>query len=217
MSSRQRRITIKKVPHKGIQVEAEIGEDTHPEDIIKLLRELGYDQAGEIDNISLKQLVNNIFQNYMDITRIKGEIIGQKLYKKWKQIGFDIVDLQSLLNDKEGRANAKEALQEIELPIIEEVMIPSIEDPIKGGLEISEPEPEFDNYNNEIEETYPVEVFEIPDEEQLLVEYAIDEDPEPDEIPDITNPDECEYCNKFRNVGTMVCPHCGRPLSSMFT
>ena len=61
-------------------------------------------------------------------------------------------------------------------------------------------------------DTEPV-ILEIePDEELDLVEYAIDEDPEPSDVPDEPAPDECPYCAKFRNVGTMVCPHCGRPL-----
>ena len=214
MSSKQKRITIKKIPHQGIQVEAEIGEDTQPEEIIQLLRELGYDQeVPNGDNYSLQQLVNNIFQNYMEITRIEGGVIGQKLYRKWKQIGFDIIDLQALLNDREAKTNASEALQETELPPIEDVTVPPVEDPPEIGLYLPEPPPEFDSYPEEII-VPPVEVEEIPDEELDLVEYAIDEDPEPDEIPD-DPPDECEYCKKFRNVGTMVCPHCGRPLASM--
>ena len=215
MSGKQKRITIKKIPHQGIQVEAEIGEDTHPEEIIQLLRELGYDQEiPNDDSYSLQQLVNKIFQNYMEITRIEGGVIGQKLYKKWKQIGFDIIDLQALLNDREAKTNAREALQETELPPIEDVPIPPVEDPPEIGLYLPEPTPEFDSYPEEAIVLPPVEVEEIPDEELDLVEYAIDEDPEPDEIPD-DPPDECEYCKKFRNVGTMVCPHCGRPLASM--
>ena len=214
MSSKQKRITIKKIPHQGIQVEAEIGEDTQPEEIIQLLRELGYDQeVPNGDSYSLQQLVNNIFQNYMEITRIEGGVIGQKLYRKWKQIGFDIIDLQAILNDREAKTNASEALQETELPPIEDVPVPPVEDPPEIGLYLPEPTPEFDSYPEEII-VPPVEVQEIPDEERDLVEYAIDEDPEPDEIPD-DPPDECEYCKKFRNVGTMVCPHCGRPLASM--
>ncbi len=216
MSSKQKRITIKKVPHQGIQIEAEIGEDTSPEEIIQLLRELGYNQeVPERDHISLQQLINKIFQNYMDITRIEGGVIGQKLYTKWKQIGFDIVDLQALLDDREAKANAKKVLQETELHSIEDVLVPPVEDPPEVGLFLPEPAPEYDNYPEETVVTPPVEVLEIPDEEQVLVNYAIDEDPELDEIPDENPPDECEYCNKFRNVGTMVCPHCGRPLTSM--
>lgn len=215
MSNKQKRITIKKIPHQGIQVEAEIGEDTQPEEIIQLLRELGYDQElPNGDTYSLQQLVNQILQNYMEITRIEGGVIGQKLYKKWKQIGFDIVDLQALLNDREAKANAKEALKETELSPIEEVPVPLIEDPPEVGLYLPEPAPEFDNYPDEAVVTSPVEILEIPDEEQVLVEYAIDEDPEPDEIPG-DPPDECDYCKKFRDVGTIVCPHCGRPLASM--
>jgi len=214
LTSRQRRITIKKTPHEGIQVEAQIGDDTPLDDVMQLLKELGYPQIPEEDKrVSLKELVESIFQNYMLITRTRGDIIGSKLYEKWTRIGFDIVDLHALLNDKAAKQVASAVLQESELPPIEEVPVPPSEEIPEVSLYLPEPEPEIESYPEDMLDTEPVILENEPDEELELLEYAIDEDPEPDEVPDEPASDECPYCAKFRNVGTMVCPHCGRPLA----
>jgi hypothetical protein len=214
VSDRQRRIIIKKTPKDGIQVEAHIGDDTPLDDVIQLLRELGYPQVpDENQGATLQELVEKIFQNYMAITRTSGDIIGSKLYKRWAQIGFDIIDLQTLLSDREAQQAASVVLEESELPPMEDTPVPPSEEIPEVGLYLPEPEPEFDLYPEDVLDPKPVVVSDEPDEELELVEYAIDEDPEPDEVPDEPAPDECNYCAKFRNVGTMVCPHCGKPLS----
>ena len=181
---------------------------------MQLLKELGYPQIPEEDKrVSLKELVESIFQNYMLITRTRGDIIGSKLYEKWTRIGFDIVDLHALLNDKAAKQVASAVLQESELPPIEEVPVPPSEEIPEVSLYLPEPEPEIESYPEDMLDTEPVILENEPDEELELLEYAIDEDPEPDEVPDEPASDECPYCAKFRNVGTMVCPHCGRPLA----
>lgn len=67
------------------------------------------------------------------------------------------------------------------------------------------------------EELLEVEIKPIPDDETL--ELEITSLPERDVRPEIRpileerSPDSCEYCALFKDLGTMVCPNCGRPLN----
>lgn len=67
------------------------------------------------------------------------------------------------------------------------------------------------------EEQVEVEIKPIPDGETLELEIAsLPEKEVKTEIRPVLeemSPDSCEYCSLFKDLNTMVCPNCGRPLN----
>lgn len=67
------------------------------------------------------------------------------------------------------------------------------------------------------EEQIEVEIKPIPDDKTLELEItSLPEKEVKKEIRPVLeemSPDSCEYCSLFKDLGTMVCPNCGRPLN----
>ena len=67
------------------------------------------------------------------------------------------------------------------------------------------------------EEQIEVEIKPIPDDKTLELEItSLPEKEVKTEIRPVLeemSPDSCEYCSLFKDLGTMVCPNCGRPLN----
>jgi len=67
------------------------------------------------------------------------------------------------------------------------------------------------------EEEIEVEIKPIPDDKTLELEItSLPEKEVKTEIRPVLeemSPDSCEYCSLFKDLNTMVCPNCGRPLN----
>ncbi len=67
------------------------------------------------------------------------------------------------------------------------------------------------------EEQLEVEIKSIPDDKTLELEItSLPEKEVKTEIRPVLeemSPDSCEYCSLFKDLNTMVCPNCGRPLN----
>lgn len=90
-----------------------------------------------------------------------------------------------------------------------------------AGREVAMP---LETIADDEEQTLPEETIAAPEISPVVIDGEIDVATQAiikaeDVIAEIRpllspeKPDECEYCSIFKDLGTVVCPNCGRPLN----
>jgi hypothetical protein len=236
-NERRRKVTVRVLPHEGYDVGAELERDTPLEEVLETLGELGF--AFSLEEISERnsgyerglgaELIEGIFDKFISITRDYGESMRSvdKFYERWVDVGFDVVDLKNIIQRVNrsplNEGNVSEIVPEIDdvasgpenspldlravetlaagSPHLDEVEsgIESDDSPLGDGAAVSENVARFG-----VEDLGP-SVATVPDDDEGSSDtHSLF--PEEDA-------DSCRYCGRFRDIGTMVCPHCGRPLN----
>jgi len=90
-----------------------------------------------------------------------------------------------------------------------------------AGRDVAKP---LETIADDDEQTLPEETIAAPEISPVIIDGEIDVATQAhikteDVITEIRpllspeKPDECEYCSIFKDLGTVVCPNCGRPLN----
>ncbi len=90
-----------------------------------------------------------------------------------------------------------------------------------AGRDVAKP---LETIADDEEQTLPEETIATPEISPVIIDGEIDVATQAhikteDVITEIRpllspeKPDECEYCSIFKDLGTVVCPNCGRPLN----
>jgi hypothetical protein len=221
------------LPHKGYDIEVELWKDTPLEEVLETLSELGFERIQErIDgyegNVEA-ELIEDIFEKFMSISRDYGESVKniEEFYERWIDVGFNIVDLKNTIEKmnkppiiegkvsktiaENGDVQSGQEISSLNLltadpivennPHFEEALsnIASEENPPGGETKISS-----DVAHSSVEVSEPPVTMVIDDGEGASDSSStiVEEDK-----------DSCMYCGTFKDIGTMVCHHCGRPLN----
>jgi hypothetical protein len=230
---RKRKVTIRKLPHEGYDIGVEFWKDTPLEEVLETLSELGFERIQErIDgyegNVEA-ELIEDIFEKFMSISRDYGKSVKniEEFYERWIDVGFNIVDLKNIIEKmnkppiiegkvlktiaKNGDVQSGQEISSLNLftvdPIVEDN--PHFEEPL-SNIESEENPPggetkiSSDVAHSSVEVSEPLVTMVIDDGEGASDSRStiVEEDK-----------DSCMYCGTFKDIGTMVCPHCGRPLN----
>ena len=137
------------------------------------------------------EIIQAFFDFYINMTQNHHKIFLQdkKIHAEWLEIGSKIIDLKSMLS----HVNMTQDIGDNEKPTrdyTEAVEKRSLKSKIKELLEARENVNPFSQIENEKDEIKP-EIRPVLEEETR---------------------ESCAYCSLFSDIGTMVCPNCGRPL-----
>jgi hypothetical protein len=138
------------------------------------------------------EIIQAFFDFYINVTQNHHKILLQdkKIHAEWLEIGSKIIDLKSILS----HVNITQDIGDNEKPrrdYAEAVEKRSLKSKIKELLEARENVKPFSQIINEKGEIKP-EIRPVLEEETR---------------------ESCAYCSMFRDIGTMVCPNCGRTLN----
>jgi hypothetical protein len=138
------------------------------------------------------EIIQVFFNFYINVTQKHHKILLQdkKIHAEWLEIGSKIVDLKSMLS----QVNGTQDIGDNERPTrdyTKAVEKRSLKSKIKELLETRENVNPFSQIINE------------KDEIKLGIGPVIEEE----------TGESCSYCSMFRDIGTMVCPNCGRSLN----
>jgi rubrerythrin len=146
------------------------------------------------------KIIQAFFDFYINVTQNHHKIFLQdkKIHAEWLEIGSKIIDLKSILShvnrtqdigdhEKTTRDYTEAATRDY----TEAVEKRSLKSKIKELLEARENVNPFSQIENEKDEIKP-EIRPVLEEETR---------------------ESCAYCSLFSDIGTMVCPNCGRPLN----
>jgi hypothetical protein len=150
-----------------------------------------------------------------------------KFYERWVDVGFDIVDLKNIIQ-RVNRSPLNEGNVSEIVPEIDDVA----SDPENSPLDLREVESLDDGGPHLDEVVSGIESDDGPLSDVVVGSGSVTRSseegsghsvamiPDDDEGNSDTSPllaeedvDSCRYCGRFRDIGTMVCPHCGRPLN----
>ena len=139
-----------------------------------------------------QEIIQAFFNFYINVTQNHHKILLQdkKIHAEWLEIGSKIIDLKSILS----HVNRTQDIGDNEKPTrdyTEAVEKRSLKSKIKELLETRENVNPFSQIKNEKDEIKP-EIRPVLEEETT---------------------ESCPYCSMFRDIGTMVCPNCGRTLN----
>ena len=138
------------------------------------------------------EIIQAFFDLYINVTQNHHKILLQdkKIHAEWLEIGSKIIDLKSILS----HVNITQDMGDKEKPTrdyTEAVEKRSLKSKIKELLEARENVDLSTQIKNE------------KDEIILGIRPVLEEETK----------ESCPYCSMFRDIGTMVCPSCGRPLN----
>jgi hypothetical protein len=168
---------------------------------------------------SALKFIQRVYESYLRITGDFSDFLAQNpsLHDEWLRLGYKLVEVKGrirnshamrhdpievIIEEVSTRSGPSEATED---PIVED----SNRDPPEGeriislaGVEVVPPAPIMDEGENKVESTFqgnsPGDVEARPEIRPLI---------------DVETSESCGYCPIFRDIGTMVCPNCGRPLN----
>jgi hypothetical protein len=236
-NERRRKVTVRVLPHEGYDVGAELERDTPLEKVLETLGELGF--AFSLEEISERnsnyerglgaELIEGIFDKFLSITRDYGKSMRSvdKFYERWVDVGFDVVDLKNIIQ-RVNRSPLNEGNISETVSVIDDVA----SDPENSPLDLRAVEPLADWSHHLDEVVSGIESDDSPLGDGAAVSgsvarsggggsgHSVTVVPDDDKGSSDTrhlvaeeDADSCRYCGRFRDIGTMVCPHCGRPLT----
>ena len=137
-------------------------------------------------------IIQAFFNFYISVTQNhpKTFLHDEKIHAEWLEIGSKIIDIKSMLsheNNTEDIGDNKKPTRDY----TEAVEKRSLKSKIKELIETRENVNPLSKIKNEKDEIKP-EIGSVPEEETR---------------------ESCPYCYMFRDIGTMVCPNCGRTLN----
>ena len=164
------------------------------------------------------EFIKRVYESYLGISGDFSEFLAQNpsLQDEWLRLGYRLVEVKSRIGKTHAvREEPIEAiLEEVsETSGTSEVQSQKFRDsyhnPPEGeetlslrGVEVIPPSPIMEDGEGEVESTLrensPGDV-EVRSEIRPLI--------------DVETSESCGYCSIFRDIGTMVCPNCGRPLN----
>ncbi len=138
------------------------------------------------------EIIQAFFNFYINVTQKHHKILlhNEKIHAEWLEIGSKIINLKTILS----HVNRTQEIGDNEKPTrdyTEAVEKRSLNNKIKELLETRENMNPFSKIKNEKDEIKP-EIRPVLEEETR---------------------ESCAYCSMFRDIGTMVCPNCGRTLN----
>jgi len=164
------------------------------------------------------EFIKRVYESYLGITGDFSEFLAQNpsLQDEWLRLGYRLVEVKSRIGKTHAvREEPIEAiLEEVsETSGTSEVQSQKFRDsyhnPPEGeetlplrGVEVIPPSPIMDGGEGEVEST-------LRENSQGDVEVRTEIRP----LIDVETSESCGYCPIFRDIGTMVCPNCGRPLN----
>jgi hypothetical protein len=236
-NERRRKVTVRVLPDEGYDVGAELERDTPLEEVLETLGELGF--SFSLEEISERnsgyerglgaELIEGIFDKFLTITQDYGESMRSvdKFYERWVDVGFDIADLKNFIQ----RVNRSPLNEGNTSEIVTEIN-DGASDPENSPLDLRAVEPLADDSPHLDEVVSGIESDDSPLDDGATVSgivarsggvgsgHSVAVVPDDDEGSSDSHPllaeedaDSCRYCGRFRDIGTMVCPHCGRPLN----
>jgi hypothetical protein len=164
------------------------------------------------------EFIKRVYESYLRITWDFSEFLAQNpsLQDEWLRLGYRLVEVKSRIG------KTHEVIQEPIDAILEEASETS------GTSEV-ESHKFVDSYQNppKGEETLSLRGVEVIPPSSIIhdgegkVESTLHENssgdvearPEIRPLIDVETSESCGYCPIFRDIGTMVCPNCGRPLN----
>jgi hypothetical protein len=230
---RKRKVTIRMLPHEGYDMGVEFWKDTPLEEVLETLSELGFESVHErIDgyegNVEI-ELIEGILEKFMSISRDYGETVKniEEFYERWIDVGFNIIDLKNIIEKMnkppiiegkvsknvtdDGDVESVKAINSLDLltvdPIVED--IPHFEEAISN----SAAEENLSGGETKISSDVALFGEEVSDtvDNNVIDERKVTSDSSSTIVEE--DEDSCIYCGTFKDIGTMVCPHCGRPLN----
>ena len=164
------------------------------------------------------EFIKRVYESYIGITGDFSEFLAQNpsLQDEWLRLGYRLVEVKSRIGKTHAvREEPIEAILEeaSETSDASEVESHKFRDSYKKppeaeetlslrGVEVIPPSPIMDDGEGKVESTLrensPGDVEARPEIRPLI---------------DVETSESCGYCPIFRDIGTMVCPNCGRPLN----
>ena len=228
---RKRKITICVLPHEGYNIGLELWKDTPLEEVLGTLSELGFERIQEhIDDHKWSveaELIDGIFEKFLSISRDYGASMKNinEFYERWLDVGFNIADLKNRAHKNSPSSNDRKT-SEIIIKIddvesgseINPLVLPIVEQVTSDNPYFKETVSNIESDDNPPGGATAVSGDVARSNRAVIdpVVTLIDNDKvTSDSISLIVESDEdsCMYCRKFKDIGTMVCPHCGRPLN----
>jgi hypothetical protein len=164
------------------------------------------------------EFIKRVYESYLGITGDFSEFLAQNpsLQDEWLRLGYRLVEVKSRIGKTHAvrqepietileEASETSGTSEVESQKFRDSYHnpPEGEEPLSlRGVEVIPPSPIMDGGEGEVEST-------LRENSQEEVEAR----PEIRPLIDVETSESCGYCPIFRDIGTMVCPNCGRPLN----
>jgi hypothetical protein len=172
----------------------------------------------ELNNTNELEFIQRIYESYLKITQDFSELIAQNqnLNNEWMNIGYKIVELKKKIKNKYLKIE-KYYINSIEKEKNQKQISKNTTKKLENNYTKQEEDQnslDLHSVNNEKNPAFSVkDGYQIEHNVKEVFDEKLDIKPEIRPIFGKETSESCGYCSIFKDIGTMVCPNCGRPLN----